>query len=145
MEYFVGLLSSPEIVRSLTAEVKALGFTIKALWTCDLSVTVQVASEFEIPFAASAADEVLLRKEVELIIISGVPPVHAQISIKALGIGKHVVCDAPFALSEEDSLKVVQAAQYYPQLIGIVGFGMRHISLFNQLKVTSLKILFVSL
>lgn len=53
------------------------------------------------------------------------PYLHSQISVKALGIGKHVVCDRPFGVGQMDSLKMVKAAEYYPSLISLVNYSLR--------------------
>ena len=43
------------------------------------------------------------------------PSHHSQIAVKALGIGKHVAVQSPGGLSQEESMRMVQAAQYYPR------------------------------
>ena len=42
----------------------------------------------------------LLRKDVDLVFIICQPDLHAQIAVKALGIGKHVLCDRPAGLCQ---------------------------------------------
>ncbi|XP_012344765.1 glucose-fructose oxidoreductase domain-containing protein 1 isoform X4 [Apis florea] len=59
---------------------------------------------------------------------------HAQIAVKALGIGKHVVCDKPAGLSQSEALKMVRAAQYYPSLISIVNHSLRFLPAFVHMK-----------
>ena len=44
-------------------------------------------------------DDVLLHKDVGLLIILSPPQTHAQIAVKALGIGKHVYVSAPCSIS----------------------------------------------
>ena len=70
-------------------------------------------------------DDVLLRKDVELVFILCPPNLHSQIAVKALGIGKHVLCDRPAGLSQCEALKMVHAAQYYPSLICVLNHGLR--------------------
>jgi predicted dehydrogenase len=70
-------------------------------------------------------DDVLLKKDVDLIFIVCPPYLHSQISVKALGIGKHVVCDRPAGLGQDDSRKMVRASLYYPSLISIVNHSLR--------------------
>lgn len=45
-------------------------------------------------------DDVLLHRHVGLVAVLCQPDLHAQIAVKALGIGKHVLCDIPVALNQ---------------------------------------------
>ena len=83
------------------------------------------AKELSIPFWTNKVDDVLLRKDVELVFILCPPNLHSQIAVKALGIGKHVLCDRPAGLSQCEALKMVHAAQYYPSLICVLNHGLR--------------------
>jgi len=85
----------------------------------------QMGKDLSIPFCTNKVDEVLLRKDVELVIILCPPNLHSQIAVKALGIGKHVLCDRPAGLSQCESLKMVLASNYYPSLICVLSFPLR--------------------
>ena len=63
-------------------------------------------------------DDVLLKKDVALIIILCPPSLHSQIAVKALGIGKHVVCGVPGGLGQAECLRMVQV-----QLVGALNIG----------------------
>ncbi|KRX42727.1 Glucose-fructose oxidoreductase domain-containing protein 1 [Trichinella murrelli] len=130
----IGLVIPAELAQHFIPKLKELGYLTKALWTPDAAWTIQVAADCEVPFAASESDEVLLRKDVQLVLIIGCPVISAQISIKALGIGKHVICDIPASLNSTQTIRMVQAADYYPQLIALVGFGMRHLEIFQKMR-----------
>ncbi|KRX24230.1 Glucose-fructose oxidoreductase domain-containing protein 1 [Trichinella nelsoni] len=130
----LGLVIPAELAQHFIPKLKELGYLTKALWTPDAAWTIQVAADCEVPFAASESDEVLLRKDVQLVLIIGCPVISAQISIKALGIGKHVICDIPASLNSTQTIRMVQAADYYPQLIALVGFGMRHLEIFQKMR-----------
>lgn len=54
--------------------------------------------------------------------------------MKALGIGKHVVCDKPMGLGQVDALKMVRASQYYPTLISLVNHSLRFLPAFSHMK-----------
>ena len=54
-------------------------------------------------------------KDVDLIVVACPPSHHSQIAVKALGIGKHVAVQSPGGLSQEEAMRMVQAAQYYPR------------------------------
>ena len=60
------------------------------------------------PLALFQVDDVLLKKDVALIIILCPPSLHSQIAVKALGIGKHVVCGVPGGLDQPECLRMVQ-------------------------------------
>ena len=55
----------------------------------------------------------LLKKDVALIIILCPPSLHSQIAVKALGIGKHVVCGLPGGLDQPECLRMVQVCQSF--------------------------------
>ncbi len=44
-----------------------------------------LAGELDIPYATNLVDEVLLRKDVDLVVILCPPANHSQIAVKALG------------------------------------------------------------
>lgn len=50
--------------------------------------------------------------------------------MKALGIGKHIVCDKPAGLNQGDALKMVRAGQYYPSLISLINHSFRFLPAF---------------
>ena len=99
---------------------------VKDIQSCVMVADAEhVGKELSIPFFTNKVDEVLLRKDVELIIILCPPNLHSQIAVKALGIGKHVLCDRPAGLSQCEALKMVLASNYYPSLICVLNFPLR--------------------
>lgn len=130
----IGVFGTRNIVRVIIPFLREKGFKIEAIWGRTITEASQVASDLEIPFHTSRIDDVLLRRDVDLIFIMCSPNLHAQIAVKALGIGKHVVCDKPAGLSEREALKMVRAAQYYPSLISIVNHSLRFLPAFIQMK-----------
>lgn len=94
----------------------------------------EAAKRLQIPYWTNKIDNVLLRKDVDLIFIVCSPNLHAQIAVKALGIGKHVLCDKPAGLCQSEAIKMVHAAQYYPSLISIVNHSLRFLPAFVQMK-----------
>ncbi|KAI4497194.1 hypothetical protein M0802_007678 [Mischocyttarus mexicanus] len=130
----IGVFGTGNIVRIIIPFLREKGFKIKAIWGRTLSEVSEAATDLEIPFHTSRIDDVLLRKDVDLIFIMCSPSLHAQIAVKALGIGKHVVCDKPAGLSQSEALKMVRAAQYYPSLISIVNHSLRFLPAFVSMK-----------
>lgn len=58
---------------------------VSALWCPDTDISIQTAAENDISFVSNKPDEVLMRKDVEMLIITGRPSFHAQLCVKALG------------------------------------------------------------
>ncbi|MEM7032804.1 MAG: Gfo/Idh/MocA family oxidoreductase [Chloroflexota bacterium] len=68
------------------------------------------AEEFGIPKACTV-DELLANPEIELVINLTIPKVHAEVNIAALEAGKHAYCEKPLAVTRDEGLKTLQAAQ----------------------------------
>lgn len=130
----VGVFGTGAITKVLVPILREKGFEIKALWGRTLHEAEEVAAEQKISFYTNKIDDVLLRKDVDLVFIVCQPYLHAEISVKALGIGKHVVCDKPMGLSQSDAMKMVRAAQYYPTLISLVNHSLRFLPAFTHMK-----------
>ncbi|OXU28547.1 hypothetical protein TSAR_006144 [Trichomalopsis sarcophagae] len=130
----IGVFGTGSVVRIFIPFLREKGFKIEAIWGRTIAEASEVASDLEIPFYTSRIDDVLLRRDVDLIFIMCSPNLHAQIAVKALGIGKHVVCDKPAGLSQSEALKMVKAAQYYPSLISIVNHSLRFLPAFIKMK-----------
>lgn len=130
----IGVFGTGSVVRLFIPFLREKGFKIEAIWGRTVAEASEVATDLEIPFHTSRIDDVLLRRDVDLIFIMCSPSLHAQIAVKALGIGKHVVCDKPAGLSQSEALKMVKAAQYYPSLISIVNHSLRFLPAFIRMK-----------
>lgn len=130
----IGVFGTGNIIKISVPFLRERGFKIEAIWGRTLNAAEEVAKELDIPFYTNKIDDVLLRKDVDLIFIISSPNLHAQIAVKALGIGKHVLCDKPAGLCQSEALKMVRAAQYYPSLISIVNHSLRFLPAFSQMK-----------
>lgn len=130
----IGVFGTGPVVKVLVPILRENGFKIEAIWSRTLQDAQEAAKELNIPFFTNKIDDVLLRKDVDLIFVLCSPNLHAQISVKALGIGKHIVCDKPAGLSQEDALKMVRAGQYYPTLISIINHSFRFLPAFTHMR-----------
>ncbi|KAF2904178.1 hypothetical protein ILUMI_01998 [Ignelater luminosus] len=130
----IGVFGTGPLVRVLVPILKENGFKIEAVWSRTVQEAQEIAKELDIPFFTNKIDDVLLRKDVDLIFVLCSPNLHAQISVKALGIGKHVVCDKPAGLSQSDALKMVRAGQYYPTLISLINHSFRFLPAFTHMR-----------
>ncbi|XP_050312056.1 glucose-fructose oxidoreductase domain-containing protein 2 [Anthonomus grandis grandis] len=130
----IGVFGTGPVVKVLVPILRENGFKIEAIWSRTVQEAQETAKALNIPFFTNKIDDVLLRKDVDLIFVLCSPNLHAQISVKALGIGKHVVCDKPAGLNQADALKMVRAGQYYPSLISLINHSFRFLPAFIQLK-----------
>jgi len=121
----VGIFGTSPAALLLVPALKARGFPVEALWGRTSGEAEKAAQKLGINFHTSQVDDVLLKKDVALIIILCPPSLHSQIAVKALGIGKHVVCGVPGGLGQAECLRMVQAAQYYPSLMAVLAYGQR--------------------
>lgn len=76
--------------------------SIEAVANASMDKAKKLAEEFQIPVVCSV-DELLERKDIELVINLTPPKVHTEINRKVLNAGKHVFCEKPFALSVEEA------------------------------------------
>lgn len=58
-----------------------------------------------------SVDALLARDDIEAILNLTVPAAHAEVNRAALGAGKHVYCEKPFALDFADGVEVLAAAE----------------------------------
>lgn len=130
----IGIFGTNNIVKIIVPFLKQNGFKVEALWGRTLSKAEETAKELDIPYYTNKIDNVLLKKEVDLVFIMCSPNLQAQIAVKALGIGKHVVCDKPAGLCQSEAIKMVHAAQYYPTLISVINHSLRFLPAFARMK-----------
>lgn len=130
----VGVVGTGYMARMLIPTLQAIGVKVVALWGPTEDQARDLARQFGIPFHTDRIDDVLLHHDVDLVVINTPPHLHAQVASKALGIGKHVLCERPAGLNKSDAAKMVTAAQYYPSLMSIMNHGLRFLPAFTRLK-----------
>lgn len=130
----IGIFGTNEVVKVLVPILREKGFNIMAIWGKDMKIAEETAKELKISFFTNKIDDVLLCKNVDMIFVLCQPYLHPQISVKALGIGKHVLCERPVGISVADALKMVRASEYYPSLIALVNHSLRFLPAYVHLK-----------
>ncbi|XP_059613537.1 glucose-fructose oxidoreductase domain-containing protein 1 [Phlebotomus argentipes] len=129
----VGIFGTGNVTRVLVPLLREKGFHIEAIWGRTSREAEEAAQELQIPFHTSKIDDVLLRKSVHLVFIVCQPLLHSEISVKTLGIGKHLVCGSS-GLGQTDALKMFRASQYYPTLIALVNHSLRFLPAFTHMR-----------
>lgn len=131
----IGVFGTATEARVLVPILRDKGFKIEAIWGRTTREAEEAAKFLNILFYTNKIDDVLLKKDVDLVFIVCPPHLHSQISVKALGIGKHVVCERPMGLGGQvDALKMVHGSQYYPSLISLVNYSLRFLPAFIEMK-----------
>lgn len=94
----------------LDAISKVKRANISIIHDVDESRAKSVADKFRCSYTTSLGD-VMKSTDVDAIIICAPPLYHAQIMIKALRNGKHVLCEKPFTTHLEDAIEVEKEAR----------------------------------
>ena len=68
------------------------------------------AKEFNVPKACTV-DELLADESIQLVINLTIPAAHAEIALKAIAAGKHVLNEKPLAVTREDGKAILAAAK----------------------------------
>ncbi len=71
----------------------------------------QVAREFDIPYVADDWRGVIERDDVDLVSIVTPVVTHYEITMAALGAGKHVLCEKPMAMNADEARQMMQLAR----------------------------------
>lgn len=69
-----------------------------------------MAERFDIPFVTTDPDELIGHPEVEMVDVCTPTDTHLDLSLRAIGAGKHVLCEKPLARNAEDAFRAARAA-----------------------------------
>lgn len=83
-----------------------------------------VAKKYGFQFCATDNEEIFNDKDINAVVIATRHNLHAELSIRALGSGKHVFVEKPLATSEEELARLVEAVRNSDKLL-MVGFNRR--------------------
>jgi predicted dehydrogenase len=130
----VGVFGTNYVVRSFVPVYRKAGFEVTAICGRTVEKTNVVADELRIPFSTTSLDEILVRSDVDLVVVVAPPNRHAEITVKALNVGKHVITANPPGLCFSDAEKMVTAARYYPKLLSALDNRLRFIPAFVKMR-----------
>jgi predicted dehydrogenase len=91
--------------------LRAAGFDVRALVGRDPAKTAERARRFDVPLATTTLDEALAAPGVDAVAIATPPHTHAPIAIAAVGAGKHLLCEKPFARDAAEARSMLDAAE----------------------------------
>ena len=130
----IGVFGTGIAAKYLVPILQSCGFKVEALWGRTRGQAEECARELGVTFFTDKVDEVLLHRDVDLVFIHCPPHLQSPIAVKALGIGKNVICGTPAGPSQVDALKMVRAAEYYPALMSLMCNGLRFLPCFVKMR-----------
>ena len=90
--------------------LRRLGVPVTAL--CDLPERAKTAADrYGIPEAFADYRELLRSPNVDVVHIASPNRFHSEMSLAALGAGKHVVCEKPLAMNTRETVQIVKLAR----------------------------------
>ena len=94
---------------------------------CDLAEARarELAGEFDAAYATGDAEKVFADEAIDVVYITTQHDSHADLCVRALESGKHVMVEKPLALSVEDCLRIADAVERTGQKL-MVGFKLRY-------------------
>ncbi|WP_337968956.1 Gfo/Idh/MocA family oxidoreductase [uncultured Flavobacterium sp.] len=72
---------------------------------------IEFANKYNCPKAYDSYDALFKDDQVDIIYIATPHDSHAELSIKALENGKHVLCEKPMSLSYKDAIRMIEASK----------------------------------
>ncbi|MGQ0803713.1 MAG: Gfo/Idh/MocA family protein [Actinomycetota bacterium] len=90
--------------------LRAAGLTVNALVGRDAERTHRRAERLGVPTAFTSLDEALAHPGVAAVTIATPPNSHCELAVTAVGAGKHVICEKPFALDADEAEAMLRAA-----------------------------------
>ncbi len=89
--------------------------SLEAVWGRTRERTQAFAARFGVPHASESLES-LLAANVDAVYIATHPDSHAEFCLKALGAGKHVLCEKPATLNERQLVEVLATARQHDRL-----------------------------
>lgn len=106
-----GILGTGWIAHAQTADLVANGFTVTAVGSRTADTAEAFADEHRIGNAHASYAALVADDEVDVVYVSTPHPLHASNALLALGAGKHVLVEKPFALNAREARQVIDLAE----------------------------------
>ncbi len=108
----IGLLGASRIAEPAIIQParEIEGVIVSAVAARDVQRAHEYASEHKIPVVCAGYEELVASGEVDLVYNALQPSEHLYWSVLALKLGKHVLCEKPFAMNAAEAQRMVQAS-----------------------------------
>lgn len=120
----IGLIGCGDIGR---VRASAAAQTPDAKLTAVSDLDQQRAAALAAPYGAAVTSDwkVLVRRDdVDVVVVSTPPSVHAEMCLDALAAGKHVLCEKPLARTPDECRQIMDAAEEHGRVLA-TGFNYR--------------------
>lgn len=107
---------------------------VEAIVGRDLEKTKAKAEVFQIPHYYNDIQQVLENPEIQVVHICTPNALHYPMVKKALEAGKHVVCEKPLTMTEDEARELTELAEQ-KNLVNAIHFNIRYYPLVRQAKV----------
>ena len=123
-----GIMSTADIgaTKVIPAMQKGIHCDIQAVASLSLEKAKALATKLKIPRTFGSYEELLDCAEIDAVYIPLPNHLHVPWSIKALEVGKHVLCEKPIALSATEAQKLLDSSKKHPNLKIMEAFMYRH-------------------
>ncbi|MBP1756476.1 MAG: oxidoreductase, partial [Firmicutes bacterium] len=122
----VGIIGTGSISEShIAAYLKNDKVELYAFCDLDEERLNYMAEKYNIRRTFTDMNEMLLLKELDAVSVCTWNSAHAACTIAALNAGKHVLCEKPMSISEEDAKTMKEAAERNNKLL-MIGFVRRY-------------------
>ncbi|MBK9713473.1 MAG: Gfo/Idh/MocA family oxidoreductase [Kouleothrix sp.] len=93
------------------------GLELRAI--CDLSPQRLAQAQADFPGLRTyqAVDELLRDQDVDVVVVATPPNTHAELSIRLLRAGKHVVCEKPLCFTQAEAAAMIETAARHDRLL----------------------------
>jgi len=114
----IGVLSTARIGRTkvIPAMQKGKYTEVVAIASRNLDTAKAVAAELGIPTVHGSYEKLLADKNVDAVYIPLPNHLHVEWTIKAMNKGKHVLCEKPMGLNDEDVNRIINATVTAPEI-----------------------------
>jgi predicted dehydrogenase len=93
-----------------TSDLVEHGFSVQAVGSRDLATATEFAGRFKLPSSHGSYEELVNDPAVDVVYISSPHPFHYENALLALGAGKHVLVEKPFAMNAWQAQEIVDLA-----------------------------------
>lgn len=130
----IGLIGVCVECRLLVPLLRSAGYTVHGVWDKSYESCQKFAAEFNISFYTADLKDLLVDPNIELVYIAAQPSTHAEIAVKALSAGKHVICQKPPSIIRAGAEKMVSLSRYYSQLLSSLASHLRFLPTFVKMR-----------